>query len=43
MGNGILEKSLSALSGSSRLLAVHKESVVEEGFFHEFAFDSTAL
>ena len=43
IGNWILEKSLSAFSGSSRLLAVHKKSVVEQGFFHEFAFDNTAL
>ena len=34
---------MSALSGSSRLLAVHKKSVVEQGFFHEFAFDNTCL
>ena len=34
---------MSALSGSSRLLAVHKKLVVEQGVFHEFAFDSTTL
>ena len=39
----MLEKILSALSGTSRLLAVHKKSVVQQGVFHEFAFDSTAL
>ena len=43
IGNSILEKSLSALSGSSRLLAVHTKSVVEQGCFHAFAFDNTAL
>ena len=31
------------LSGSRRLLAVHKKSVVEQGFVHEFAFDHKAL
>jgi len=34
---------LSALSGSSRLLAMHKKSVLEQGFFYEFAFDDKAL
>ena len=43
MGNWILEKSPSAFSGSSRLLAVHKKSVVEQGFLHDFAFDNTTL
>ena len=32
-----------ALSGSSQVLAVYKKSVVEQGFFHEFAFDNKAL
>ena len=39
----MLEISLSALSGSSRLLALHKKSVIEQGFFHEFTFDNKAL
>jgi len=30
------------LSGS-KLLAVHKKLVVEQGFFNEFAFDNKAL
>jgi len=42
MGNGILAKSLSALSGS-KYLAVYKKSVVEQEFFHELAFDNKAL
>ena len=40
MGTWILQKSLSVLSGSSQLLAVHKKSVAEQGFFHEFTFDN---
>jgi len=43
IGNWFLEKSLPALSGCSRFLAVHKKSVVEQGFIHEFAFDNKAL
>jgi len=34
---------LFAFSGSSRLLAVHTKSVVEQGLFHEFAFDKRHL
>ena len=43
MGNGILEKSLSVLSGSSQLLAMYKKSVVEREFFDELAFDNKTL
>jgi len=34
---------LSALSVSSRLLAVYKKSVIEQTFLHEFAFDNNCL
>ena len=32
-----------ALSGGSPVLDVYKKSVVEQRFFHEFAFDNKAL
>ena len=34
---------MSALSGSSRFLAVYKKSVVEQGVFHEFASTTRRL